>query len=226
MSKFKNLAGEKFGKLTVLSRANDYVKPSGQKIIQWNCLCDCGNETVVRGEYLKSGHTKSCGCNTHISRSITHGQSKTRLYKIWIGIRGRCYNPNRNCYRLYGERGIILCDEWFDFENFYNWSMGNGYSDELTIDRINNDLGYSPSNCRWATCREQANNKRNNRIVECDGELHTVGEWSTIVGIAQNTIRMRLDVYGWDADRAIKTPVHSHKKYKTIQNKTKGENTQ
>lgn len=104
MSKFQDLTGKKFGKLTVISRATDYIKPNGHKIIQWDCLCECGNKTIVRGEYLKSGHTKSCGCDKSISHSITHGQTNTRLYKIWISIKERCYNPMRNNYYLYGER--------------------------------------------------------------------------------------------------------------------------
>ena len=129
MSKFKDLTGQRFGKLMVVSRADDYIKPNGNKIIQWRCVCDCGNEVVVRGEYLKSGHTKSCGCNKSISHTITHGKSKSRLYKIWIGMKERCYNPNRNSYCWYGAKGICVCDEWDDFENFYDWSMNNGYSD-------------------------------------------------------------------------------------------------
>lgn len=209
MSKFQDLTGKKFGKLTVISRAEDYIKPTGKKIIQWDCLCECGNETIVRGEYLKSGHTKSCGCDKSISHSITHGQTNTRLYKIWISMKERCYNPARNNYYLYGGRGITICDEWLNFENFYHWSIDNKYSNELTIDRIDNDLDYSPSNCRWVTNREQANNKRNNRIIEYNKERHTLEEWSRITGIASNTIRMRIDKYGWDIGKALFCPIKS-----------------
>lgn len=209
MSKFQDLTGKKFGKLTVISRATDYIKPTGHKIIQWDCLCECENKTMVRGEYLKSGHTKSCGCDKSISHSITHGQTNTRLYKIWISIKERCYNPMRNNYYLYGERGIKVCDEWLNFENFYHWSINNGYSDELTIDRIDNNLGYRSSNCRWVTNREQANNKMNNRIIEYNKERHTLEEWSRITGIASNTIRMRIDKYGWDIGKALFYPIKS-----------------
>lgn len=209
MSKFQDLTGKKFGKLTVISRAEDYIKPNGHKIIQWDCLCECGNETIVRGEYLKSGHTKSCGCDKSISHSITHGQTNTRLYKIWISMKERCYNPTRNNYYLYGGRGITICDEWLNFENFYHWSINNGYSNRLTIDRIDNNLGYSPSNCRWATDREQANNKRNNRIIEYNKERYTLEEWSRITGIASNTIRMRIDKYGWGIGKALFYPIKS-----------------
>ena len=180
MSKFKDLTGQRFGKLMVVSRADDYIKPNGNKIIQWRCVCDCGNEVVVRGEYLKSGHTKSCGCNKSISHTIIHGKSKSRLYKIWIGMKERCYNPNRNSYCWYGAKGICVCDEWDD-------SNGN----------------YCPENCRWSTDREQANNRSTNRIIEYNGESHTLEEWSKITEIASSAIRMRLDEYKWDVEKSL-----------------------
>lgn len=203
MSKFNDLTGQRFGKLIVVSRATNYIKPNGNKIIQWRCVCDCSNEVVVRGEYLKSEHTKSCGCNKSISHTITHGKSKSRLYKIWVGMKERCYNPNRNSYCWYGAKGICVCDEWDDFENFYDWSMNHGYSDELTIDRIDSNGNYCPENCRWSTDREQANNRSTNRIIEYNGESHTLEEWSKITGIASSTIRMRLDEYKWDVKKSI-----------------------
>ena len=203
MSKFQDLTGKKFGKLSVISRAEDYIKPTGKKIIQWDCLCKCGNKTIVRGEYLKSGHTKSCGCDKSIAHSITHGQTNTRLYKIWVGIKERCCNPKRTNYDSYGGRGIKMCDEWLSFENFYHWSINNGYSDELTIDRIDNNLGYTPLNCRWATNAQQANNRRSNRVIECNGECHTLQEWGNITGVSPNTIRMRIDKYGWDTEKSL-----------------------
>lgn len=206
MSKFQDLTGKKFDKLKVVSRADDYIKPNGHKIIQWHCVCECGNEVTVRAEYLTSGHTKSCGCKRLVSHTKTYGQTNTRLYKIWIGIKERCCNPKRNNYYLYGGRGIKLCDEWLNFENFYHWSVNNGYSNELTIDRIDNDLDYSPSNCRWATNKQQSNNRRSNRIIKYNGESHTLQEWSKITGINSNTIRMRIDKYGWSVEKALFYP--------------------
>ena len=199
MAKFKDRTGERYGRLLVLEH---YGKDHRGKHL-WKCVCDCGNEVVVRGEYLKSGHTKSCGCNKSISHTITHGKSKSRLYKIWVGMKERCYNPNRNSYCWYGAKGICVCDEWDDFENFYDWSMNNGYSDELTIDRIDSNGNYCPENCRWSTDREQANNRSTNRIIEYNGESHTLEEWSRITGIASNTIRMRLDEYKWDVEKSL-----------------------
>ena len=118
-------------------------------------------------------------------------------------MKERCYNPNRNSYCWYGAKGICVCDEWDDFENFYSWSMRNGYSDELTIDRIDSNGNYCPENCRWSTDREQANNRSTNRIIEYNGESHTLEEWSKITGIASSTIRMRLDEYKWDVKKSI-----------------------
>ena len=118
-------------------------------------------------------------------------------------MKERCYNPNRNSYCWYGAKGICVCDEWDDFENFYDWSMNNGYSDELTIDRIDSNGNYCPENCRWSTDREQANNRSTNRIIEYNGESHTLEEWSRITGIASSTIRMRLDEYKWDVEKSL-----------------------
>lgn len=206
MGKFQDLTGEVFWKLKVVSRAEDYVKPNGHKIIQWNCICECGNKTIVRAEFLKNGHTKSCGCNKICSHAKTHGKANTRLYKIWIGIKERCYNPKRINYHLYGGRGIKVCEEWLNFETFYRWAINNGYSNKLTIDRIDNNLDYMPSNCRWATNVQQANNRRSNRIVKHNGEFHTLQEWSKITGVSSNTIRMRIDEYGWDTEKSLFYP--------------------
>nr|DAF51438.1 MAG TPA: homing endonuclease [Siphoviridae sp. ctrCN24] len=203
MSKFQDLTGKIFGKLKVMSRAEDYIKPNGHKIVQWNCICECGNKTTVRAEFLRSGHTKSCGCNKTYSRTKTHGKANTRLYKIWIGIKERCYNPKQINYNLYGGRGIKMCEEWLNFETFYRWAINNGYSNKLTIDRIDNNLNYMPSNCRWATNVQQANNRRSNRIIEHNGEFHTLQEWSKITGVSSDTIRMRIDEYGWDTEKSL-----------------------
>ena len=118
-------------------------------------------------------------------------------------MKERCYNQNRNSYCWYGAKGICVCDEWNDFENFYSWSMRNGYSDELTIDRIDSNGNYCPENCRWSTDKEQANNRSTNRIIEYNGKSHTLEEWGRITGIASSTIRMRLDEYKWDVEKSL-----------------------
>lgn len=177
MSKRLDLAGQKFGRLTVLEFA--YVKNRNS---YWKCICDCGNIYTVEGQHLKNGHTKSCGC-------IRHGKSNTRLHKIWTGMKDRCYNKNCKDYSRYGGRGILICDEWRnDFMKFYTWAIANGYSDELSIDRIDVDGNYEPSNCRWATLAKQNRNMRTNIKIEYQEKKMCLAEASRLSGISQYTL--------------------------------------
>lgn len=151
-----DLVGMKFNKLTVTSlHSKDY------RHLRWNCICDCGNITSVLGYNLKNGAVKSCGCLAKTNpNNKTHGLSNTRLANILDNMKGRCYRKNNNAYHYYGARGIKICDAWLaDTNNFYVWAMENGYDDSLTIERINNDGNYEPSNCRWATFLDQSQNK-------------------------------------------------------------------
>lgn len=132
-----------------------------------------------------------------------HGQCHTRLYGIWKGIKTRCYNPNHKSYKNYGARGIKMCSEWKDFQNFYEWSINNGYTNKLTIDRINVNGDYEPSNCKWATMKEQLNNTRVNRYVSICGETNTVAEWARKFGISYWLMRYRLSL-GLSDDELLK----------------------
>lgn len=161
----KDLTGQKFGLLEVIQKS---TKRSGTNPM-WECLCACGNHTVVIQENLLNGHTRSCGCMRFDigSQSLTHGLSNTRLYHIWRGMIARCKYPSQDSYHLYGGRGISVCEEWRNnFVSFYNWAIDNGYDPEApfgkcTIDRIDVNGNYEPTNCRWVDMGIQAKNKRN-----------------------------------------------------------------
>lgn len=205
-----NLIGQKFNRLLVIDKAEKYISPSGNKMNQWLCRCDCGNKIVVTTGHLKSGHTKSCGClqkEVSIQNGLKkkHGLKDSRVYRIWSCMKTRCFNTKDEHYKNYGARGITVCDEWKeDFQAFYDWSMANGYEEGLTIDRINPDGNYEPSNCRWATKKEQTKNRRNSIFVTHNGETKTLAEWSAETGIYYQTL-----VYRY---KAGKTPAEILKK--------------
>ena len=140
------------------------------------------------------------GYNFH---TLTHGQRNTRLYHIWTSMKQRCCNPNHKYYNLYGGRGISVCEEWLNFEPFYEWAKASGYNDKLTIDRKDNDKGYSPDNCRWTTQKVQCNNRRNNVLLTCNGKTQTLTQWSEELGIGIDTLWRRMNVYGWDVERTL-----------------------
>lgn len=187
----EDITGKRFGRLTVIKYDHDDIHRNSY----WLCECDCGNKTVVTRGDLTSGNTTSCGCyqiECIRERSTRHGMSRTPLYKVWRDMRTRCENEHSTAYHRYGGRDIMVCDEWEEFENFHHWAMDNGYERGLTIDRINNDDNYSPTNCRWVTMSIQGNNRSSNHIVEYKGIKHNIMEWSKIFGVNYNTLRQRI----------------------------------
>ena len=199
-----DLTNKEFGRLTVIKETE-----SSNKNRKWLCKCKCGSITSVYGNDLKSGKTQSCGCihsEQLAKRNYKHGLSDNRLIGIWRAMKQRCYNQNSQYYYNYGGRGIVVCNEWLhDFQAFYDWAMANGYTDNLTIDRIDVNGNYEPSNCRWATRKEQSNNTRANRLITYNGETKTVAQWAKEKHIKYATLEMRL-WRGWATERALSTP--------------------
>lgn len=202
-----NLVGERFGRLLVISRAPN--SPTGKPM--WNCVCDCGTECVKQSSALVNGCTRSCGCY-NIERlkelKTKHGDAHSRLYGVWCGMRQRCLDENHHAYKDYGARGITVCDEWAnDYKVFMDWAFANGYDKdakphECTLDRIDNNKGYSPDNCRFVDPIVQANNTRNNRWITYNGETKTLAQWSKKVGINAFTISDRIE-RGWTLEEAF-----------------------
>ena len=189
MRKVVDITGKVFGRLTVLG-----LERKGKGRTYWNCRCECGKEKVILKSNLMSGASGSCGCRIIEAkkREATHGLSKTRLANCWYSIKGRCLNKDDQAYHYYGGRGIKMYKEWEEsLVSFYNWAMENGYEENLTIDRIDPNGNYEPSNCRWITQKEQTRNRRNNVFVEINGESKTIGEWAEISGIHASVLHAR-----------------------------------
>lgn len=185
------IIGRKFGKLTVVDRDNSFHDPKRTK---WLCECECGNIKSIYRDSLISGRTKSCGCQMNKGKkgiNSTHGMSKTRIYKEWASMRKRC-KPNSNDAANYYNRGIFVCDEWNnDFVSFCKWAFANGYQDTLSIDRINNNDGYYPQNCRWVPIEAQQSNKTNTIKVLYKGEYHCLHELCELLGFPYKTAHKR-----------------------------------
>ena len=200
-----DLIGLRYGNLTVIEYAG--IK---RHLAHWKCLCDCGNVTVVSSNNLRSGTTKSCGCLKSQKAEHTLVKDNKRLYGVWAAMKRRCYNSNNSKYPAYGGRGIKVCDEWQRFEPFYKWSIANGYDEnadfgKCTLDRINVNGDYCPSNCRWVTAKEQGNNTRVNRIITIDGVSRTYTQWEDAMGFPHKTISQRVR-RGWtDTDAVLTT---------------------
>ncbi|MEK3993708.1 hypothetical protein MKY29_03050 [Psychrobacillus sp. FSL K6-2365] len=181
MAEFKDLTGQTFGKLTVMKFSRD-VKSGKRFRKYWECICECGKTNEIRTDSLTSGKVTSCGClkneqdQINLIKNHRHKMSGTRLYGIWQKMKDRCYNSNLRSYEDYGARGIKICDEWLVPDNFIDWALANGYKNYLTIDRIDNNGNYEPTNCRWSTSKVQARNRRSNIEVEYLGKKMTMIE--------------------------------------------------
>lgn len=205
-SKIIDLTGQRFRKLTVIKK-DVAIQKEKRKVYKWICQCDCGNTVSVLQHSLLSGGTRSCGC---LVKNKKYGEiGKHKLKDIWHNMIERCQNSNHKSFYAYGGRGIKVCPEWLDknkgYMQFYEWSFKNGYKDGLTLDRIDVDGDYSPANCRWITNREQQRNKRNNHLLEYNGETRCISEWAEIYHLRSDTLRYRI-THGWDIETALKTP--------------------
>lgn len=203
MPTFIDLTNEKFSRLTVIARA----ETDGRRT-KWICRCDCGVTKTVAADHLRSGHTRSCGClqADHPSNLIHgDGSKRCREYRAWCHMIGRCLNPTDAAYANYGGRGITVCEEWRSYPAFLG-DMGRCPPGQ-TLGRIDNDLGYDRSNCRWENWHQQQRNRRNNHRITSRGRTATVAEWAEMRGISSFAILGRLRL-GWSEDRAIWEPKH------------------
>ena len=194
------LKGQQFNNLTVISL--HHKKKNKKYFFEFYlCKCKCGNEVVVYKNDIKNGHTKSCGCLR--GRTKKHGLLNTRLYHIWQSMKARCFSNYYKNYSCYGGRGITVCEEWKnDFMQFYEWAIKNGYKENLTIDRIDVNGNYEPSNCRFITIKEQNRNKRNNVKIYYNGQEKCISEWAELFGIKKGLLYGRLK-RGWPIERAL-----------------------
>lgn len=254
MGKFIDLTGKRFGRLTVIERADDYISPNGVTAVKWKCLCDCGNVTEVRANDLRNGTIKSCGCSAHdrkkedltgrkfgnltvvewkggdkwlckcdcgnvkivYSGHLKDGHIKScgclknkynaknkRLLNIWKQMISRCDSGKRRDSKYYHDKGITVCPEWRDYKRFEEWALANGYADNLTIDRIDENGNYEPSNCQWITLGEQQRKKSGNNWVEYNGKRKIIADWAREYGINRATLESRLEM-GYTFEEALK----------------------
>ena len=215
MSKEVDITGERFGRLLILGKTDQ--RRGAHNASVWKAICDCGNVVFTTKTNLRD--TKSCGCLKHettVAHNMKHGECEnghSRLYKIYHNIRSRCYNASSTEYENYGGRGIKMCELWKDNPaGFFEWARSHGYSDDLTIDRIDVDGDYAPDNCRFVNIKTQANNTTRNHYITYNGETRSLSEWSDATGIPYYTLRSRINILGWDPERAFTQPVREMQK--------------
>lgn len=200
MAAFRDLSGQKFGRLVVIERGPDRVGRRG--VANWACLCDCGRSLHVPGGALTSANTRSCGC-IRIELITTHGNSKHPLYNTWRNMIRRCHDEGNKLYRYYGARGISVCNEWHGADGFRRFVEDMGPKPVgLTLERVNNDGQYSKGNCRWETYTTQERNRRSNRLITYEGKTACLSEWAAAFGISHAALSWRLSK-GMPLDRAM-----------------------
>lgn len=203
----KDLTGEKFGRWTVLSFSRmEKISPKCYRYY-WKCRCQCGTEKEVLVNSLRSGRSLSCGCLCKELHPRKHNMSNTRLFWIWHAMVDRCNNPKLKSYRLYGARGIKVCEDWKESTNFIEWALNNGYKDNLTLDRIDFNGNYEPSNCRWVDWKVQANNTSRNHYLEINGETKTLAQWAEFYKVPYKYVHKRVRDLGWTYEDAVSRPV-------------------
>ena len=208
LMKVIDLQNKRFGRWLVLNK----VESTKGGLARWLCICDCGTQKIVIGSNLLRGMTTSCGCYNKEKakeRLQTHGKTNTRIYRIWQDMKHRCNYKNNDNFYWYGNKGIKVCKEWeLDFLRFYEWSINNGYEENLTLDRINAEEDYCPDNCRWVNITAQQNNRKDNIRIEYHGKNQTLSEWSKELGINRITLWNRLFTSKWSVEKAFTTKVN------------------
>jgi hypothetical protein len=205
-----DLTGKKFGRLTVID-----ISYEKRCRYYWKCICDCGKETIVNGYSIKKGLATSCGCyrkelfmSYNKLDTTTHGMTNTKIYNVWATMLARCFNQNNKAYIHYGGRGIVVCDRWLHFECFYE-DMGISYKNGLTLERNDVNDGYNKNNCCWETYKVQANNRRNSKRYEYNGNNMTIAEIGEKYNIKPTLISSRMN-RGWNLIQSIETPIIPH----------------
>ncbi len=210
MGKFQDLTGQKFGRLTVKACAVKARILEGKRLhTLWECVCDCGEICVRKASSLKNETTRSCGClqrEVAGNRSRTHGYTSVPEYDVWLKAVERITDPSATGYHRYGGRGLSMCEAWLASFDVFLQDMGPRPSSKYTLERIDNDKGYEPDNCRWATRKEQSNNMSSNVVLDYNGETKTIAQWCSELGHVYSTIRGRVRRYGWTVVRALETP--------------------
>ena len=204
----EDLTGKTFGNLVVLCQCEDHVSVGGVRKAQWLCQCVCGKQIRVIGTNLRRGNSTSCGCvnHEHLKQlSTKHGDRHSRLYCIWTNIKTRVCHTGTAASKMYGDRGIKICEEWKNnYESFKEWAINNGYRDDLTIDRIDVNGDYCPENCRWADAKMQANNRRSSKYVEVDGVSKSLAQWADDLGYSRSIFHARAKLYGTTVEEQVK----------------------